>query len=97
MGSYKGSVQVGKIDLKYQDFRDVPASADLQFTLWRDALQIQALKLTSQQSSLEASGKLTNFSQPVAQLTYNSNFDAAQMGAIARAPEVRGGTLGAER
>jgi len=90
---YPGSVQIGKIDLKYQDFREIPASADLQFTLWENAIQFQSLKLTSQKSTLEANGKLTNFEQPDVQLSYNGSFDIAQLGAITRAPQLRGGTL----
>lgn len=91
--SYLGRVQIGKIDLKYQDFREVPANADLQFTLWDNALQVQSLKLTSQGSSLQASGKLTNFSQPEVQLTYDANLDVAQLGAVVRAPEFQAGGL----
>ncbi len=91
--SYLGRVQIGKIDLKYQDFRDVPTNADLQFTLWENALQVKSLKLVSQDSSLQASGKLTNFSQPEVQLTYDANLDVAQLGAIVRAPEFQGGAL----
>ena len=90
---YLGRVQIGKIDLKYQDFREVPVNADLQFTLWDNALQIQSLKLTSRSSSLQASGKLTNFSQPEVQFTYNSDLDVAQLGAVARAPELQAGML----
>ena len=91
--SYLGRIQIGKIDLKYQDFREVPANADFEFTLWENALQVQSLKLTSQGSALQASGKLTNFSQPEVQLTYDATLDVAQLGAIVRASELQGGAM----
>ena len=50
---YDGSVQVGKMDSKYADFRDVPAQADLQFSLWHNQVEIKSLKLTSEQSTLK--------------------------------------------
>ena len=90
---YPCRVQIGKIDFKYQDFRDIPASADVQFTLWENAIQFQNLKLTSQKSTLEANGKLTDFERPNVQLTYNGSFDVAQLGATTRTPQLRGGSL----
>ena len=90
---YDGSVQVGKMDLKYADYRDVPATADLQFSLWTNAIQLQSLKLTSEKSTLTASGKLTNFQQPQIDATYASSLDLAQIGAVIRDPQLRGGTV----
>ncbi len=91
--SYFGSIRIGKFDLQYWDFRDVPASADLQFTIWDNALQVQNLKLTSLGSSVQASGKLTDFNRPQVQLTYTSNLDVGQLGSVTRTPELRSGTL----
>jgi translocation and assembly module TamB len=90
---YDGTVQVGKMDAKYQDFRDLAARGDLQFSLWHDQLEIKTLKVASEGSSLEMSGKITDFENPQVQLTYNSTLDLAQMGAVTRAYQLRGGTL----
>jgi len=90
---YDGNVRVGKMDVKYQDFRDVPAQAEMQFSLWHDAAQINSLKLTSEKSSLQAQGKLTNFDDPRIEFSYSSTLDIGQLGAIARVYEIRGGTL----
>ena len=90
---YDTSVQAGKIDLQYADFRDIPARAEVQFSLWRNHAEIKSLKLTSQRSTLEASGKITSFAQPEIQLTYTSNVDVAQLGAVVRTPQLRGGTI----
>ena len=42
---YDGSVQVGKMDAKYQDFRDLAARGELQFSLWHNQVEIKSLKL----------------------------------------------------
>ncbi len=92
---YNGNVQAGKIDVKYQDYRDIPARADLQFTLLHNAAEISSLKLTSQESSLQLAGKVTDFQNPnpKIQLTYDGMISAAQLGAITREPQLRGGTV----
>ena len=90
---YDGSVQVGKMDAKYQDFRDVAAQADLQFSLWHNQAEIKALKFASEASSLEIAGKVTDFESPQVQLTYSSTIDVAQMGAVTRVYQLRGGTI----
>ncbi len=91
---YDGSVQVGKMDFKYADFRDVPAAADLQFSLWTNNFQVKALKLTSEQSTLEISGKLNDFQKPQMEGNYSGSFNLAQVGAVIRDPQLRGGSLG---
>ncbi|HEY1730438.1 MAG TPA: translocation/assembly module TamB domain-containing protein [Terriglobales bacterium] len=90
---YDGSVEVGKMDLKYAGFRDVPATADVAFSLWTNAIQLRNLALTSQKSTLTANGKLTDFQQPRIEATYESSLDVAQVGAVIRDPQLRGGTV----
>ncbi len=90
---YDGSVQVGKMDAKYQDLRDVAAQADLQLSLWHNQAEIKSLKLTSEATSLQISGKVTDFESPQIHLTYSSTIDVAQLGAVTRVYQLRGGTL----
>jgi len=90
---YDGNVRVGKMDVKYEDFRDVPAQAEMQFSLWHNTAQVSSLKLTSEKSSLQAQGKLTHFDNPRIDFTYSSALDIGQAAAIARVYEMRGGTL----
>ena len=90
---YDGTLRVGKMDAQYQDLRDVPAEVETNFSLWRNAAQIKSLKLTSQKSSLEAQGKLTDFDNPHVEFTYNAVVDIGQLGAITRTYELRTGTL----
>ncbi len=90
---YDGSIAVGKIDLKYADFRDVPASADLQLSLWSNSFQVKSLKLTSEQSTLQFSGKLNDFQKPQIDGNYSGSFNLKQVAAVIRDPQLRGGAL----
>ena len=90
---YDGTLHVGKMDAQYQDYRDVAATADAQFSLWQNRAQVQSLKLTSQRSAMELSGTIDNFNHPRLQLTYGGTIDLAQAGAIARVYNLRGGGL----
>ena len=88
---YDGSVQVGKMDARFSDLRDISAAATAEFSLWRNRAQVKSLKLTSQRSLLELSGTVDDFNHPKAQLDYSGTFDLVQMGDIARIRELRGG------
>ena len=90
---YDGTLRVGKVDVKYQDFRDVPAQGEMEFTLWHDTAQIKSLKIKSEKSSLEAQGKVTHFNNPQVEFTYNTSLDLGRLGAITRTYELRAGTL----
>jgi len=90
---YDGSVQVGKMDAQVAGYRDVSAWADLQFSLWQSMAEIKSLRLTSEKSSAQISGKLSDFQSPKIQLTYASTINVSQLGAIARKKQLRGGTL----
>jgi len=90
---YDGKVGVGKMDMKYQDFRNVAAKGEMEFSLWQNTAQIKSLKLTSEKSSLQANGRVTNFDNPKVEFSYESSLDAAQLGAVARVYPLRGGTI----
>ncbi len=88
---YDGAVQAGKMDVKYQDLRNVAARGEVAFSLWSNRLQIKSLNLTSENSSLQATGRLTNFDNPELEFKYSSALDVAQLGSVIRLYEFRGG------
>ena len=90
---YDGTLHVGKMDAQLQNYRDIAASADAEFSLWRNRAQVRSLKLTSQRSSVELSGTIDDFNHPRPQLAYSGTIDLAQVGAIARAYNLREGGL----
>ncbi len=89
---YDGTLHVGKVDARFPEMRDIPATADADFSLWRNHAQVRKLTLTSQKSSLETSGTVDDFSHPSVHLTYSGNFDLAQAGEITRLNKLRGGS-----
>jgi translocation and assembly module TamB len=90
---FDGTVHAGKIDIKYQDFRDVAAHGDMNFSLWPNRAELKTLKLVSGKSTLDASARINAFNSPQVQVTYSSSLDAAQLGAITRSYQLRGGTI----
>jgi translocation and assembly module TamB len=88
---YDGALHVGKIDAQFQDLRDIPASADMEFNLQRNRAQLRSLKLTSQKSTLALSGTVEDFNQPKAQLAYEGTVDLGEVGSIIRDNRLRGG------
>ena len=90
---YDGSVQVGKMDAQYQDYRDIAASGDAAFSLWQSRAEVRSLKLTSQRSSVELSGTIDDFAHPRLQINYGGTIDLAQAGDIVRVHKLRAGGL----
>src|SRR5208283_962973 len=88
---YDGALHVGKIDAQFQNMRDIPATADAEFTLWRNRAQVRSLKLTSQKSSVHLSGTVDDFNHPRLQLSYEGTLDLAQVGEISRVYKLRSG------
>jgi len=89
---YDGALHVGKMDTRIKDLRDIPSTADAEFSLRRNKLEVKSLKLVSQKSSLKASGTVDDFNQPKTEVTYAAELDLVQLGEIARAYKLRGGT-----
>ncbi len=89
---YDGSLSVGKINAKYQDYRDLPLAAQAEFSVWPTRAQIKRLTLQSQSSRVELSGTVNDFSKPETHFNYSATIDLPQTAAIARIAGVRKGT-----
>jgi translocation and assembly module TamB len=90
---YDAAVQAGKMDAKYQDLRDVAARGEVAFSLWSNRLQIKSLNLTSENSSLQATGELTHFDNAKLDFKYSGALDVGQLGSVTRVYELRGGRV----
>src|ERR1019366_4878334 len=90
---YDSTLHVGKMEAQYQDYRDVAATADAEFSLSQNRIEVRSLKLSSQKSSVELSGTIDDFQHPRLQLNYVGTIDLAQACAIARVYNLRGGGL----
>ena len=89
---YDGTLTLGKINAKYQDYRDLPLAAQSEFSVWPTHAQIKRLALRSQNSHAELSGTINNFNNPETSFDYSATIDLPQAAAIARVSGVRKGT-----
>ena len=88
---YDGTLALGKVNAKYQDYRDLPLAAQAEFSVWPTRAQIKQLTLHSQNSHAELSGTINNFSNPETHFDYSATIDLPQAAAIARVSGIRKG------
>jgi translocation and assembly module TamB len=88
---YDSALHAGKIDAQFQDWRDIPASLDAEFSLERHRVEVRSFKLTSQKSSVELSGTVDDFNHPKLHLSYDGTIDLAQLGGTVRVSQLRSG------
>jgi len=89
---YDGTLQVGKIDARLPEMRDIPATADAEFSLWHNRAQVRRFKLVSQKSSIEANGTVEDFSHPKVHVAYSGAVNLGQLGETVRVYKLRNGT-----
>jgi len=90
---YEGSLLLGKIDSRFDDYRPVAWMAEVHFGLSQDAIEMKSLKATSGRSHLEASGRIVNYRQPTVVADYDLTLDLGEAAAISRRSELRHGIL----
>lgn len=90
---YDGTVKFGSLTTKYANFLPADANAEVQFRLSNDSVEFPAFHLKTTLSKFDGSGKLTNFSHPVADVTYRATIDSKELAPITRTHELRGGTF----
>jgi translocation and assembly module TamB len=88
---YEGKLHVGKLDTHFQDMRPFASAADMEFILWPTSAQLKSLNWSSGKSRLTASGHLDNFGNPTITTAYQGTVDLAELGAVSRQKELRGG------
>jgi translocation and assembly module TamB len=91
-GRYESRLTVGKVDTVFENFRPFAWMATVEFSLTRNFLEVKSLQWNSGRSSLTASGRINDFLNPQLTATYNAHADLAEIGAVARQPQLRSGT-----
>ncbi len=89
---YDGSLSVGKMDAKYQNYRDLALTSEAEFSVWQNRAEIKRLTLRSQNTSLELHGTVNGFTNPETRFDYSAQVDLPQAAAIVRVGGVRKGT-----
>lgn len=90
---YDGSFSAGGLHLAYGDYKAFDSQITAQFSLSHNQLEMKSAKLASGNSWVEASGRAVDFSHPQLTLQYSSRFDLAEIAAITRLSQLRGGIL----
>ncbi len=93
---YFGSLLLGKVVSRWQDYRPVAWMAEAHFSLGPDSLDVGSLKLSSGRSRLQASGSVRDFRQPRIVADYDAKLDVEEFAAVARRDEPRGGIAEAQ-
>jgi len=90
---YDGQLNVGKLDGQFRDYRPVSSNAEVRFSLGPQEIELKALRWSSQNTRLEASGRVTDLLNPKVEIAYNLTVDLRQAGAIARVRQLQGGVM----
>ena len=90
-GRYESHLTVGKVDSAVEDFRPFAWMTAVDFSLGTTFADIKSLRWSSGRSSLEASGRISNFRNPRLDGSYDAHVDLAEAAAIARRHDLREG------
>jgi len=90
-GRYESRISIGKVDSGFQDFRPFSWSSSVEFSLGSTFANVKTLKWNSGRSSLQASGRISDFRNPRLDASYEGHFDLAEAAAITRRHELREG------
>jgi translocation and assembly module TamB len=88
---YESSLTLGKVDTAFQSFHPFAWTAFVNFSLGTNFADVHSLRWSSGRSSLDARGRITDLQNPHIAASYNAHFDLAEVAAIARRRDLRGG------
>jgi translocation and assembly module TamB len=90
---YESHLAIGKVDSAFADFRPFAWMASAEFTLGSTFVDVKSLKWHTSRSSLEASGRISDFRSPHLEGSYDGDVDLQEAAAIARRRELRDGIV----
>ena len=90
-GRYDSHLSVGKVDTTFAGFRPFGWMTAIDFSLGTTFIDVKSLQWTSGRSSLQASGRITDFRNPRLDAVYDAHIDLADAAAIAHRHDLRAG------
>ena len=90
-GRYESHLAIGKADSSFEDLRPFAWMATAEFSLGTTFVDIKSLKWNSGRSSLEASGRISDFRNPLLDGSYDVHVELQEAAAIARRHNPREG------
>jgi len=88
---YDGELKLTVERARYSKYLDSNANVDLAFSMRRNELDLNGFHLVSGSSQLDASGKLTNFADPVVNVTYRASVNGKQVARMVGVRDIRRG------
>ena len=88
---YESHLSLGKVDTTIQDLRPFSWMATLDFSLAASFIDIKSMQWNSGRSSIQASGRVTNFSDPHVDGSYEAKINLGEGAAVLRQSELREG------
>jgi translocation and assembly module TamB len=90
-GRYESHLSLGKVDTAIENYRPFAWMTTVDLSLGATFADIKSLKWTSSRSHLEASGRVSDFSNPHLDGSYDAHIDLQEAGAIWRRKDLREG------
>ena len=91
-GRYESYLTVGKVDSAIENLRPFAWGAAVEFSLGPTFADVKSLKWNSGRSSFHVSGRVSDFSNPHLDGSYQAHVDLQEAAAIARRHELREGS-----
>ena len=88
---YEGDLSIAKADTSFEDYRPFAWMATAEFTLAPNFADIKSLRWNSGRSSLKLSGRLSDFTNPRLDGSYEAEINLQEAAAIARRRDLRDG------
>ena len=88
---YEGALSIGKVDTAFQDFRPFSWMAKVNFALGANFAEIKSLEWSSGRSSLQASGRISDFRNPRLDGSYETEINLQEAAAITHQRDLREG------
>ena len=90
---YDCRLLLGRVETKFDDYRPLAWMSSVEFSLGSTFVDVNALRLNSGRSHIDASGRISNFRKPQVEANYDAVFDLAEAASISRRRDLRGGTM----
>jgi len=90
-GRYESHLALGKVDTAFADLRPFAWMTAADFSLGTNFVDVKSLQWSSGRSSMQASGRITDFRHPRLDAVYDLHVDLAEAAAIARRHDLRAG------
>jgi translocation and assembly module TamB len=93
---YSADLRVGEAVAQYDKGKPLPLNAELQLELARNSAKIKALRVSTPESRVEASGRITSLKDPKLELTYKVAMNLPEIARAAAINQITSGSLDIE-